>query len=52
MVNSMCVDCRRYKNECQGTKALFWTGCVWKERVKTEQRPMGRYHPGDNEKKE
>lgn len=30
-INCMCFDCKKYKNNCEGTTCQAWTGCLFKE---------------------
>ena len=32
MVNPMCLDCKKYQKECNGTEVMAYNGCVYKEK--------------------
>lgn len=31
MLNTMCLNCKKLNNECEGTKNQLWSGCIYKE---------------------
>lgn len=41
MLNNMCMECKKFKNGCEGTECQTWTGCVYRE---TDANVMRRYH--------
>lgn len=41
MLNNMCMECKKFKNSCDGTECQSWTGCIYRE---TDGEIMCRYH--------
>lgn len=31
MLNSMCINCKKLENGCNGSQESVWTGCIYKE---------------------
>lgn len=40
-MNPMCNDCIRLGKDCNGTSNPVWTGCVYKEKAKKEEKEGG-----------
>lgn len=31
MLNNMCINCKKFGNECNGSYESVWNGCIYKE---------------------
>ncbi len=47
MLNSMCLNCKKFNSSCTGTKNQLWSGCIDREIEKSFKKIKRKENKND-----